>query len=82
MDSELQRLNISSFHICHHPTLTIVAVVTYGSWVYNYLYISPLTFQLESRSSEVHSIQHYVIQIVNDLRQVCGFFHQSKTAMI
>ena len=36
------------------PYIDIVAVVTYGSWVYNYLYISPLTLQLESRSSDVH----------------------------
>ena len=34
---------------------------------------SDLIRELESRSGEVYSIQHYVIKFVSDLRQVCGF---------
>jgi hypothetical protein len=33
----------------------------------------PLTFWVCFRSSEVYSIQHYVIKFVSDLRQVGGF---------
>ena len=29
--------------------------------------------ELESRSGDVYSIQHYVIEFVSDLRQVSGF---------
>jgi hypothetical protein len=29
--------------------------------------------ELESCSGEVYSIQHFVIEFVSDLRQVCGF---------
>ena len=52
---------------------------SYGSWIYNYLYmqsvpISPLTMWVLIFSGEVYSIQHYVIKFVSDLqRQVCGF---------
>ena len=31
--------------------------------------------EFEPRSGEVYSIQHYVIEIVSDLRQVGGFLH-------
>jgi hypothetical protein len=30
--------------------------------------------EFESHSGEVYSIQHYVIKVVSDLRQVCSFF--------
>ena len=39
----------------------------YGSWIYNYLCLSPLALW------GVYSIQHYVIKFVRDLRQVGGF---------
>ena len=32
--------------------------------------------EFESRSVEVHSIHHYVIKFVSDLRQVGGFLHK------
>jgi hypothetical protein len=49
---------------------------SYGSWIYNFLCnqcLSPLTCELESRSGEVYSVQHYVIKFVSDLWQVGGF---------
>ena len=33
----------------------------------------PITTKVESCSVEVYSIQHYVIRLVSDLRQVSGF---------
>jgi len=35
--------------------------------------ISTKVVRLNPVHGEVYSIQHYVIKIVNDLRQVCGF---------
>jgi hypothetical protein len=38
----------------------------------------PITtnIEFESCSGEVYSIQHYVIKLVGDLRQVCGFLRE------
>ena len=51
---------------------------SYGSLIYNYLYnqcLSPLKLWgwTPFMASEVYSIQHYVIKIVSDLRQIGGF---------
>ena len=50
---------------------------SYGSWIYNYLCnwcISPLkVVSLNPVHGEVYLIQHYVINLVRDLRQVSDF---------
>jgi len=54
----------------------VVVTVFFGRWIYNYLcnqYLSPLMLWVRPRSGEVNSIQHYVIKLVRDLRQVGGF---------
>jgi len=52
-------------------------VVSYGSWIYNYLSnqcLSPLkVVSSVPVHGKVYSIQHYVIKIVSNLRQVGGF---------
>ena len=45
---------------------------SYGSWIYDYMCnqcLSPVV-----RSNPMYSMQHYVIKLVSDLRQVGGFF--------
>ena len=45
-----------------------------GSWIYNYLCISPLkVVSLNPVHGEVYLIQHYVINLVRDMRQVSDF---------
>jgi hypothetical protein len=44
---------------------------SYGSWIYNYLYILKLCSN--PAHGEVYSILHYVIKFVSDFRQVYGF---------
>ena len=51
--------------------MVVVIVIV---WYLNLqLLMQSVPITTESRSSEVYSIQHYVIKFVNDLRQVGGF---------
>ena len=51
--------------------------LSYGSWIYNYLCnqcLSPQKLWVRiSFNGDVYSIQYFVIKLVSDLRQVCGF---------
>jgi hypothetical protein len=52
---------------------------SHGSWIYNYLCNQIITTNVVSSSpahDEVYLIQHYVIKIFSDLRQIGGFLHQ------
>jgi hypothetical protein len=51
---------------------------SYGSCIYNYLYVQSVHITTKIVSSnpvhdQVYSMQHFVIKIVSDLRQVVGF---------
>ena len=56
-----------------------VVVVIVDGWIYIYVCyhsLSPLKL-FESHPVEVHSIQHYMIKFVCDMRQVDGFLRYS-----
>jgi hypothetical protein len=47
---------------------------SFGSWIYNYLCNQcNKVVSFNPAQGEMHSIQHYVIKFVSDLRQVSGF---------
>ena len=54
---------------CRGRDRTVVGLIT----TYANSAIHHLRYEFESRSEEVYSIQHYVINIVSDLQPVCGF---------
>ena len=59
----------------HFDVLRWLWLWSYGTWIYNYLYINATKFvSSNSARGEVDSKQFYVIKFVSDLRQVSGFF--------
>ena len=69
---------------CFILPLSLFVLLSYGSWIYNYkkkllMQSVPITANVVSSNpihGEVYSIQHYVIKVVSDLQQVCGFLQQ------
>ena len=52
---------------------------SYGSWIYNYIYMSSVPFTTNVvTSNPTQAIQHYVIKFVSDLQQVSGFLRVLK----
>ena len=54
----------------------VVVVVSYDSWIYNYIQSVPIITKVVSSNPahcELYSIQHFVIKFANDLPQVDGF---------